>query len=134
MLATLVRGFEDPVPSPVPNPVTELTSPLLPAGLLPVLNVSSARTLATQVGRPPRVAALSSPPSLRTTPLTSSAPSERAASPGASAVASPVLNTGGMTKEGKAVEMARRKEESSRIAQFRVKLKEQKEDAAGLKA
>ncbi|KAI0248192.1 hypothetical protein BJV78DRAFT_1156685 [Lactifluus subvellereus] len=54
----------DPAPPPVPIPVTEPTSPLLPAGLPPALTASSARTLATLVGRPPQVAVLSPSASL----------------------------------------------------------------------
>ncbi|KAI0248190.1 hypothetical protein BJV78DRAFT_832963 [Lactifluus subvellereus] len=121
-------AFEDPAPPPAPIPVTELTSPLPPAGHPPpALTAPSARTLAVHVGRPPRVAALSPSASPRATPLASPAPSERAASPGAS----PAPSTGGMTKEEKAAEMARRKEErKQRIAQ----LKEQKKNAAGPKA
>ncbi|KAI0291130.1 hypothetical protein BC826DRAFT_1023864 [Russula brevipes] len=121
-------AFEDPPPPPVPIPVTELTSPSVPT--FPSASAASpARTLGTQVARPSRVAALSPSPSPRATPLTPPAPSERATSP----VASPasVLSTAGMTKEEKAAQMTRRKEErKQRIAQ----LKEQKKNASGAKA
>jgi SCY1-like protein 1 len=105
-------AFEDPAPPPVPIPVTELTSPSVPT--FPSASAASpARTLGTQVARPSRVAALSPSPSPRATPLTPPAPSERATSP----VASPasVLSTAGMTKEEKAAEMARRKEERKQV-------------------
>ena len=109
-------AFEDPAPPPVPIPVTELTSPpLSPAGLAPTSTASSTRTLATHVRRSSRVAALSPSPSPRAMPLASPAPSERAMSPGASAAVSPALSTSGMTKEEKAAEMARRKEERKQV-------------------
>ncbi|KAH9993174.1 hypothetical protein BJV77DRAFT_1067320 [Russula vinacea] len=121
-------AFEDPAPPPVSIPVTELTSPPVPA-TPPASVVTPARTLATQVVRPSRIAALSPSPSPRGTPLASPATYERATSP----VASPasVSSSAGMTKEEKAAEMARRKEErKQRIAQ----LKEQKKNVAGAKA
>jgi SCY1-like protein 1 len=109
-------AFEDPAPPPVPIPVTELTSPpLSPAGLAPASTASSARTLATHVRRSSRVAALSPSASPRATPLVSPAASERTTSPGASAAVSPAPSTGGMTKEEKAAEMARRKEERKQV-------------------
>ena len=107
-------AFEDPAPPPVPIPVTELTSPPesspAPASA-PV--AAPARTLAASAARPSRVGALSPSPSARGTPLASPAPSERATSP----VASPglVQSTAGMTKEEKAAEMARRKEERKQV-------------------
>jgi SCY1-like protein 1 len=105
-------AFEDPAPPPVPIPVTELTSPPVPA-TPPASVVTPAGTLATQVARPSRVAALSPSPSLRGTPLASPATNERATSP----VASPasVSSIAGMTKEEKAAEMARRKEERKQV-------------------
>ncbi|KAI0273944.1 hypothetical protein BGY98DRAFT_105915 [Russula aff. rugulosa BPL654] len=108
-------AFEDPAPPPVPIPVTELTSPPVPA-TPSTPAVTPARTLSIQAARPSRVA------------LASPAASERATSPVASPVSVP--STAGMTKEEKAAEMARRKEErKQRIAQ----LKEQKKNAAGTK-
>jgi hypothetical protein len=105
-------AFEDPAPRPVPIPVTELTSPPIPA-TLSTLVVSPARMHSTQAARPSRVVALSPSPSPRGTPLASPAASERATSP----VASPasVQSTAGMTKEEKAAEMARRKEERKQV-------------------
>ncbi|KAI9510088.1 armadillo-type protein [Russula earlei] len=102
-------AFEDPAPPPVPIPVTELTS-------LPIPPSAPARGLATQGARLPRLAAQSPSPSpLATSPVASPAS---------------VPSTAGMTKEEKAAEMARRKDErKQRIAQ----LKEQKKNAAGAK-
>jgi SCY1-like protein 1 len=105
-------AFEDPTPPPVPIPVTELTSPPEPA-TTPASFATHARTLAAQVAQPSRVGARRPSPSPYVTPLASPAPSERATSP----VGSPasMLSTAGMTKEEKAVEMARRKEERKQV-------------------
>lgn len=105
-------AFEDPSPPPVPIPVTELTSPPVPA-TPPASVVTPARTLSAQAARPSRVAALSPSQSPRGTPLASPAASERATSPVASPASSP--STAGMTKEEKAAEMARRKEERKQV-------------------
>lgn len=64
------------------------------------------------------MATLSPSPSPRATPLASPAPRERAASLGASTATSPALSTGGMTKEEKATEMVRGKEEKSCLPFF----------------
>ena len=93
-------AFEDPAPPPVPIPVTELTSPPVPAAPSTPA-VTPARTLSIQAARPSRVA------------LASPAASERATSPVASPVSVP--STAGMTKEEKAAEMARRKEERKQV-------------------
>jgi SCY1-like protein 1 len=152
-------AFEEPVSPPVPIPVSELTSPSIPTGP-PLSAASPARTLHKQVGKAPRVAMLSPSESSspRATPLASPAPSERAASPVASVAAIPALSTAGMTKEEKAAEMARRKEERRQVRssfffvmrlflglyimltryvvgfQRIAQLKEQKKNAAGPKA
>ncbi|KAH9044179.1 armadillo-type protein [Lactarius hengduanensis] len=137
-------AFEEPPPPPVPIPVTELTSPAMASTVTP------ARTHSTQAPRPARVAALSPSPSPRSTPLASPAPNEGAALPTA---LSPVLPSKvGMTKEEKAAEMARRKEErkqvrlcvfpsafvgltrSTWVRQRIAQLKEQKKNTAGTKA
>ena len=107
-------AFEDPAPPPVPIPVTELTSPSeSPPAPASASVAAPARTLTTGSARTARVGALSPSPSPRVTPLASPAPSERAMSP----VASPpsVPSTAGMTKEEKAAEMARRKEERKQV-------------------
>jgi len=115
-------AFEDPAPTPVPIPVTELTSPPVPSP--PTSVAAPVRTLAAQAAHSPRVSSLSASSS----PRASHALSERAISPVASPASVP--STAGMTKEEKAAEMARRKEErKQRIAQ----LKEQKKNAAGPK-
>ena len=105
-------AFEDPAPPPVPIPVTELTSPAVPA-TLSAITVTPAKTLSVQAARTSRVAALSPSLSPRRTPLVSPAASERAISP----VASPASasSTPGMTKEEKAAEIARRKEERKQV-------------------
>ncbi len=105
-------AFEDPAPPPIPIPVTELTSPPVPATPLPSI-VTPARTLSAQAARSSRVAALSPSPSPRGTPQASPATSERATSPVASPASPP--STAGMTKEEKAAEMARRKEERKQV-------------------
>jgi hypothetical protein len=103
-------AFEDPAPPPVPIPVTELTSPPVPSP--PTSVVAPVRTLAAQAAHSPRVSSHS--PS--SSPRLSHAPSERAKS----LVASPpsVPSTAGMTKEEKAAEMARRKEERKQVCHF----------------
>jgi hypothetical protein len=103
-------AFEDPAPPPVPIPVTELTSPPVPSP--PTSVVAPVRTLAAQAAHSPRVSSHS--PS--SSPRLSHAPSERAKS----LVASPpsVPSTAGMTKEEKAAEMARRKEERKQVFHF----------------
>jgi hypothetical protein len=103
-------AFEDPAPPPVPIPVTELTSPPVPSP--PALVVAPIRTLGTQAAQPPRVAVLS--PS--SSPRVSHSPSERTTSPVASPASVP--STAGMTKEEKAAEMARRKEERKQVRLF----------------
>jgi SCY1-like protein 1 len=105
-------AFEDPAPPRVPISVTELTSPPVPA--TPSASVvTPARTLSAQAARPSRVAALSPSPSPRRTPLASPATSECATSPVVSPASAP--STVGMTKEEKAAEMARRKEERKQV-------------------
>jgi len=100
-------AFEDPAPPPVPIPVTELTSPPL---LSPPTSVAApVRTLAAQAAHSPRVSSLSPSPS----PRSSHALSGRATSPVASPASVP--STAGMTKEEKAAEMARRKEERKQV-------------------
>jgi SCY1-like protein 1 len=105
-------AFEDPTPPPVPIPVTELTSPPVPATPSASI-VTPARTLSAQAARPSRVTALTPSPSPRGTPLASPAVSERATSPVVSPASAP--STAGMTKEEKAAEMARRKEERKQV-------------------
>ena len=96
-------AFEDPTPPPVPIPVTELTSSSPPT-------VTAARTSSA---RPARVAALTPSSSPRVSPLASPAMSEGTALP---VPASPVPGkVAGMTKEEKAAEMARRKEERKQV-------------------
>ena len=96
-------AFEDPTPPPVPIPVTELTSSSPPT-------VTAARTSSA---RPARVAALTPSSSPRASPLASPAMSEGTALPiPASPVPGKVV---GMTKEEKAAEMARRKEERKQV-------------------
>ena len=96
-------AFEDPTPPPVPIPVTELTSSSPPT-------VTAARTSSA---RPARVAALTPSSSPRASPLASPAMSEGTALP---IPASPVPGkVAGMTKEEKAAEMARRKEERKQV-------------------
>ena len=140
-------AFEDPAPPPVSIPVTELTSPPVPA-TPPASVLTPARTLVTQA-RPSRVAALSRSPSPRVTPLASPATNERATSPVSFPASVP--GTAGMTKEEKAAEMARRKEERKQVRsqsfvssvvdvaddagriQRIAQLKEQKKNASGAK-
>jgi SCY1-like protein 1 len=102
-------AFEDPAPTPMPISVTELTSPPAPV-TPPVSVVTPARTLAA---RPSRITALSPSRSPRGTPPASPAVSEPATSPVASPPSAP--STAGMTKEEKAAEMARRKEERKQV-------------------
>src|SRR6266404_4695739 len=106
-------AFEDPAPPPVPIPVTELTSP--------------APTMATparmHAARPARVAALSPSPSAaspRTIPSASPVPSEStvALSTASSPAQAQAQSRVGMTKEEKAAEMARRKEERKQVRLF----------------
>jgi SCY1-like protein 1 len=94
-------AFEDPALPPVPIPVTELTA-----------NTPTRTPIAT---RPARIAALSPSSSPRATPLASPAPSESAALPNALSPSPPVSSKAGMTKEEKAAEMARRKEERKQV-------------------
>jgi len=123
-------ALDEPAPPPVPIPVTELTSPPEPVRTSASATAPS-RTRPADAARPSRIRALSPSASQRITPLGSPMPSERGTSP--VPVASPATVTGttaGMTKEEKAAEMVRRKEErKQRIAQ----LKEQKKNAAGAK-
>ena len=105
-------AFEDPAPPPVPIPVTELTSPPEPA-TTPASRAAPARTLAAQVAQPSRVGARRPSPSPYVTPLASPALSERATSPVGSPASVP--STAGMSKEEKAAEMARRKEERKQV-------------------
>lgn len=108
-------AFEDLAPPPVPIPVTELTSPpeSSPALASSASVVAPARPLVASAARTSRVGALSSSSSPLATPLASPAPSERAMSPVASPASVP--STAGMTKEEKAAEMARRKEERKQV-------------------
>ena len=105
-------AFEDPAPPPVPIPVTELTSPPKPA-TTPAFLPAPAQTLAAQVVRHSRGGARRLSPSPYVAPLVSPAPSERATSPVGSPASVP--STAGMTKEEKAAEMARRKEERRQV-------------------
>ena len=101
-------AFEDPAPPPVPIPVTELTN----ASSSSTLTLSpAARTHTQPPARPSRIVALTPSTSPRSTPLASPAPSSEG---GATTPlhASPKV---GMTKEEKAAEMARRKEERKQV-------------------
>ena len=99
-------AFEDPAPPPIPIPVTELTN------ASSTLTLSPAARMHTQsAARPSRIVALTPSTSPRSTPLASPAPSSEGG-PTTPLHASPKV---GMTKEEKAAEMARRKEERKQV-------------------
>ena len=103
-------AFEDPTPPPVPIPVTELTSASSSTLTLSPAARTNSHT-AQQLARPSRIAALTPSTSPRSTPLASPAPSSEGGAP-TPLQASPKV---GMTKEEKAAEMARRKEERKQV-------------------
>jgi len=108
-------ALDEPAPPPVPIPVTELTSPPEPVRTS-ASAAAPSRTRPADAARPSRIRALSPSASPRITPLGSPVPNERGTSP--VPVASPATVTGttaGMTKEEKAAEMARKKEERKQV-------------------